>query len=96
MGKIYVGQTKLDLVVTVGQRITAATTTQLKYQKPDESTGFFDATITDAEEGELTYIVQADDLDQSGTWIFWANVVFSGGKQAFGEPYPLQVHEERF
>lgn len=94
MGKIFVGQDKLNLVVTVGQDITGATATLIKYIKPSGDTGSFSATITDATTGELTYDVQAGDLDQYSNWIFWAHITYADAQIGIGEPVSIHVFKE--
>ena len=67
MGQIFKGQTNLDLVVTVGQDITGATPTLIKYIKPSGAEGSFTATITDALNGIITYVIASiNDLDEYG------------------------------
>jgi hypothetical protein len=94
MAKIYIGQTKLDLVTRVGQDITGATTTLLKFRKPTGTTGSFAPTITNAARGEVTHSVGASDLDVVGSWVFWAYVVFSDGKIGIGTTFTVVVSNE--
>lgn len=95
MGQIFVAQTNLKFVVSVDQNITGAITTKIKYIKPNGDTGEWVATITNATTGEITYIVAAANiLDQYGTWILWAYIVFSNGTIAAGEPFDQIVFEE--
>lgn len=95
MGKIYKGQTKLVINVTVGQDITGATTTQIKYKKPSNTLGYFDATIIDSTNGIIKYSIQdSSDLGEVGTWLFWAYIVFSDGSTAYGEVNKQTVSKE--
>ena len=95
MGKIFVRQTKLSIVRTLGIDITGGTSPLIKYIKPSGETGEFVATITDASIGELTYaITSITDLDQYGVWIFWGHITDSGGKVIVGEPSRLVVFIE--
>lgn len=96
MGKVFVGQTALDIVATVGQDITGATALLIKYIKPDlTTTGEFNAVISDAATGEITYTVTSEnDIDQPGNWKFWAHVTFSDGSYAAGEIYKQKVYTE--
>lgn len=95
MGKIFVGQTKLSIVRTLGIDITNHTSPLIKYIKPSGETGQFVATVTAVLTGELTYVIQsATDLDQYGTWRFWAHTTDNGGKVIAGEPSRLVVFIE--
>lgn len=93
MGAIFKDQTSLTLTVKTETDLTGASAQKLKYKKPDDSEGEFDATIKDAKGGILEYVFQADDLDQAGEWTFWAYVTWSGGSAA-GEPFVKEVHLE--
>jgi hypothetical protein len=94
MAKIFIGQTKLDLVTLVGQDITGAITVLLKYQKPTGATGSFTPTITNAVTGELTYNVGPTDLDVAGNWIFWSYIVFADLKIGIGSRFKVVVSVE--
>ena len=93
MGKIYKNQTALKLVATVGEDITGAISTLIKYRKPDGSTGSFTATSTDDANGVIEYAVtSSEDIDQAGPWTFWGDVTFSTGSRAPGEPWEEIVY----
>ena len=94
MNRIYIGQTKLDLVTKVGQDITGAITTDLKYRKPNGIIGVFNCSIKDALVGELTYSVQSNDLDINGNWKLWAYVVFADGRIGIGNSFDIKVYKE--
>jgi len=94
MSRIFKGQDKINLVVSVSIDITGATTSLIKYIKPSGDTGSFTATVTDIPTGELTYDVQPDDLDQYGNWIFWAHITYSDDQVSVGEPTRIHVYKE--
>ena len=94
MGKIYVGQTALRIEATCGVDITGATTHTIMYKKPSGTTGTWASDILNAEEGSVFYEpVNNSDIDEIGTWILYMHVVFSDGREAYGEPYNFKVHE---
>jgi len=94
VGKIYVGQTALTIRLTVGQDITGATCL-VKYRKPDGTEGQWSASIVTESTGEIGYtMADADQLDQSGLWTFWAYVTFSDGTVAPGEPIEKYVYSQ--
>ena len=95
MGKIYKGQTKLSISVSVGQDITGATATNIKYKKPSGNFGYFEATVIDSTKGIIKYNIQSSsDLDEVGTWSFWAYIVFASGDYACGEAKQQEVSRE--
>jgi len=94
MGKIYVGQTALRIQLTTNIDVSSATT-NIKYQKPDGTTGQWSAAVLDKDRGIIFYdVVDSTILDQEGEWIVWAHVTFSNGKVAAGEPVTLNIYSE--
>jgi len=92
MGKIYVHQTALSVKLTVGVDITGATPV-VKYRKPSGATGEWSATIVDAANGVIKYDISSpDDIDETGTWTFWAEVTFATGEWAPGEATEKYVY----
>ena len=77
MSKIYVNQTSLKIRLTTGVDISSAITKQIRYVKPDGTTGNLTATEESAEEGIIYYICTSDDewLNQSGEWSFYAYII---------------------
>ncbi len=73
--KIYIGDLPLIKVDCVSN-IAGATNTQIKYQKPSGTTGYWTATVVDNR--YLQYQTQADDLDEAGTWKFQAYMTLGG------------------
>ena len=73
--KIYIGDIPLIKTDCVSN-ITGATNTQIKYQKPSGTTGYWTATVVDGR--YLQYQTQTDDLDESGTWKFQAYLTLGG------------------
>jgi len=98
MGKIYVGQTNLKLVLETGVDLTGATTKQIKYKKPTGDTiSQLDAAVEgNVVDGALAYDFKVADtalLNEAGNWSFWAYVVFADGRIARGETANLIVYE---
>ena len=95
MGKIYKGQTKLELSVSVGQDITGATSTILKYKKPSGLDGEFICDTINASNGVISYnIANTSDIDEAGQWVFWSYIVFVDGRIGIGEPFKVRVFVE--
>lgn len=85
MSRLYNGQTSLRIQLTTGVDITGATVTRIKYEKPSDTTGYWDATVSDNTTGVIYYDVTAGDIDETGNWKFWAYITFSDGRSAPGE-----------
>jgi len=64
--KIYVGAVGVDITLDAEIDISAATTHEIRYQKPDGTKGAWTATIVD--DTMLQYITKAGDLDYEGEW----------------------------
>jgi hypothetical protein len=94
MGKIYLNQDSLRIQLTTGVDITGATTTKIKYKKPSEATGDWDATVEDVGAGSIYYDLTGTELDEVGTWTFWAYVTFADTRSAPGEPVKVTVYTE--
>lgn len=76
MADYFVGQTNLRIEVETRVDLTNATLL-IKYEKPNGDEGEFSATINPTVNTKMYYdIVDADDLDIAGNWIFWSHVVF--------------------
>lgn len=95
MGKVYKNQTAFTIRLTTGQDITSADPVQIKYRKPSGTTGAWTASINDASEGIIEYtMADANQLDESGWWTFWAYVTFLDETIAAGEPIQKYIHEQ--
>ena len=93
MGKIYVGQTKLRLIVETNADLTDATKYEIKCKKPSNATATFTATCDDQTGGEIYYNFTTGDLDENGRWLFWAYITFSDGEIP-GEAFKIQVYNQ--
>jgi len=97
MGKLYAGQTKLRIRLTVGQDITGATVL-VKYRKPDGTEGSFVGVPEDVALGIFYYDidVSGDDIPTAdyGEWMFWAYITYADGKVAPGEAIWEHFYEE--
>lgn len=93
MGKIYIHQTALRVILTTGANLTDATC-KIAYQKPNGEEGSWPAVIDDATKGIIYYdIASAQDLDMAGRWKFWAEVTFANGTWAVGESAVENIHK---
>lgn len=95
MGKIYVGQ--IGVVFTFdtdataqGIDLSAASTVEINYRKPDDITGSWTGTVNVDEVSYTT--TTADDLDQAGPWYFQVHVVGTG-YDALGESSKYVIYD---
>ncbi len=85
---IFVSQTLLTLQLDTGIDITTSTVQKILYQKPTGVKGEFTATVADTT--KVSYNVQANDLDQAGTWIMQSFVTL-GGVDGYGDKVYITV-----
>ncbi len=92
MGKIYVNQSSLKIILNTGVDLTTATTLQMGYKKPDDTVGYWTAQIQGTE--GIYYNFVNDELNLVGTWAFWAYITFSDLRKAPSEPVNIKVYEQ--
>lgn len=77
---VFVGSS-LKLIVPMEQDLTSATSPKIHYRKPDGTAASWVATIeTPATGGNLSYEITTE-VDQSGDWRLWGEVVLDGDTQ---------------
>ena len=94
MNKIYVNQSALRIQLDTSQDVSDATVTQIKYIKPDGSTGSWNASASSSDDSLIYYDLTGTELDTAGRWTIWAYVTFSDLRSAAGEPYIMRVYAE--
>jgi hypothetical protein len=85
---VFETQTLFNLKLDTNIDCSSATTTDIKYVKPNDTEGTWTATVEDST--KLVYQVQSGDLDDVGLWKFQA-VVTIGGRTGYGEIVQQQV-----
>lgn len=94
MKRIYKNKTKLRILIDTKCDLSGYQTVTIAARKPDESEVSFPAVVKDEEGGLIFYDVQAeDDIDQSGWWTFWPEVVFDDDRTARGISVRVFVYE---
>ncbi len=93
MAKYYKGQT-IQFDITLDVDITAAGTVSLKYKKPSGTTGTWTASVVDAEDGWIRYVLAAASNDESGDWTIWGYVVQADATVLIGTPLTVRMLEE--
>ena len=93
MAKIYQGDVGTIFEMTVGTDLSAATLTQYKIKRPDDTTVTRTASVKGSPtDGILTYTGIADDTAQVGKHYLQAYVEFPTWT-GLGETVPFEVHE---
>jgi len=92
--KIYVGQESLDLILNTNTDLSTASNLKVKYKKPDDSTGSWTATLYNTTYIKKAFIAAGGELDQAGTWTFWAYATMSDGREIPGDPAKVTVREQ--
>lgn len=94
MKRIYKGKTKLRILINTKCDLTGYIDVCLCCTKPDGTFTAFAATVKDKEKGILFFDVQnTEDLDQSGWWKFWPEIVFDDDRNCAGRAVKLFVYE---
>lgn len=99
---LFAHQTKLRIVVETGRPLLNSATTRIKFRKPSGKEGFWEASILDIAKGSILYDVVPSimaepkkyDLDEVGTWTFWAWAKFVDGRAIPGDPVAVVVYAE--
>jgi hypothetical protein len=94
MFKVFKGQTALRLTLETFVDLEGINSAVIKFKKPDKSSGFFPAGVSDAAAGKIFHECLEGEIDQSGWWVFWAFVEFADGRCAAGEAAKLFVWRE--
>lgn len=95
MGKVYINQTLLRLILLTEADLTNTTGLEIKYIKPDsdKTEGSFVASSSDKPKGEIYYDFQSGDIDVAGIWKFWTYVTFTTGSVP-GEAVEIRFYNE--
>ena len=82
MSSIFKNQDYLTIRLDTNVDISSATSREILYQKPDGSTGEWDAVLYGTT--QMEYLVEPGDLDQAGEWQFQSKFVLNG-ETGYGE-----------
>lgn len=84
----FVTQGYYLLTLETGINISSATTMQIKYRKPNGTTGAWTADLEGTT--QMKYQMSNSDLDVAGNWVIQAYIVI-GGLYGFGEKVNIEV-----
>jgi hypothetical protein len=96
MPKIWKNQSRLRIRLTTGINLTGATC-KIKYRKPNQTKGEWDAVVIDVLNGVIEYNVSGDKvLDIAGEWKVKAYCVFDDGSAVSGQIAAFKVYNEEY
>ena len=94
MKRIYKGKTKLRVQIDTKCDLSGYEEVNVIAKKPDDTTKTFPAIVKDVENGLIFFDMQTEeDIDQSGWWTFWPEVVFDDDRTACGRAVRFFVFE---
>lgn len=94
MKRIYKGKSKLRILIDTKCDLSGYQTVTIAATKPNDTSVIFPAVVKDVENGIIFYDVQfANDIDISGWWTFWPEVVFDDDRTARGREVRVFVYE---
>ena len=95
MGKIYKGQTELQIKLVMNTSLSSAASQFIKYKKPSGATGYWQAVVATIADGTVYYNVDSsNDINESGTWRFWGAFRNTDSDYAPGEAVKVVVYDE--
>lgn len=94
MKYIFKARSKLRILIDTHCDLSGYETVTIFAKKPDDSIVSFPAIVKDEEKGIIFYdVVDENDIDASGFWTFWPEVVFDDDRTACGRAREIFVHE---
>ena len=91
---IFKAKSKLRILIDTHCDLSGYAEVTICAKKPDNSIVSFPAIVKDEEKGIIFYdVVDENDIDKSGFWTFWPEVVFDDDRTACGRVREIFVHE---
>jgi hypothetical protein len=88
--KVYVGDIGTEIILDAKEDISTATTVEIRYKKPDGTTGAWTGAVYDTTKGR--YVTVSGDLDQAGSWYLQLYVVLPSWS-GHGETVAVTIYE---
>ena len=82
----------VKLTVDANIDVSGYTTLQIRYKKPDGTTGCWDAALCPTDNNCITYTCAYGDLDQEGEWLI-QGVALAAGVRLTGRWAKFDVHD---
>ena len=94
MKRIYKSKTKLRILIDTKCDLSGFQTISIMAKKPDDTTVSFSAVVKDVEKGIIFYdVIDENDINLCGWWLFWPEVVFDDDRTACGRACEIFAHE---
>ena len=94
MKYIFRARSKLRILIDTHCDLSGYEDVKIWARKPDGNVVSFPAVVKDEEKGIIFYdVVDENDIDKSGCWTFWPEVVFDDDRTACGRAREIFVHE---
>ena len=94
MKRIYKNKTKLRIILDTKCDLSGYQTVSIAALKSDGTSVEFPAVVKDVENGIIFYDVQSEnDIDISGWWTFWPEIIFDDDRTACGRAVKIFVYE---
>ena len=91
---IFKARSKLRILIDTKCNLSGYDRVSIWARKPDGFVVNFPAVVKDEENGIILYDVKDQkDINLSGWWIFWPEVVFDDDRTAAGRAVKVFVHE---
>ncbi len=85
MKRIFKNKTKLRIILDTKCDLSGYETVTIAARKPNGTVVDFPAVVKDTENGIIFYDVQSEnDIDVSGWWLFWPEIIFDDDRTARG------------
>ena len=94
MQYIFRAKSKLRILIDTHCDLSGYESVTIHARKPDNSELIFPAVVKDEENGIIFYdVVDENDINVSGWWTFWPEVIFDDDRTACGRAREVFVHE---
>ena len=92
--QIYVGQESLEMRLDTNIDISVASELKIKYKKPSGTSGEFVGVLFGTTSVKYIFLDGEDELDEPGTWLFWAWAEMADGREIPGKPVEIYIKTE--
>ena len=91
---LFRAKSKLRILIDTKCDLSGYEAVSIWARKPDGNVVNFPAVVKDVENGIIFYdVMNENDIDKSGWWTFWPEVVFDDDRTACGRAREIFVHE---
>ena len=88
--RVFVGDYGTEVILEIGEDVSSSTVRKIQYEKPDGSTGQWDASVYNTT--FIKYTTIEDDIDQNGFWKFRAYIELPSWV-GYGESDTVEIYQ---